>query len=94
MFVPPSGLSGPITFANCGNSDVSIAPTSPPAISRLLASPEAETPSYTVPPPWRISVTISSEVSPYVTLTWQPVASSNGVTQSKSSPPSVEPSST
>src|SRR5262245_37112716 len=63
--------------------------TSPPAMSRVVASPEAETPSYS---PLCISCTISSDVLPTRTLTWQPVASSNGVTQSTSG--SVEPSST
>src|SRR5437660_1333977 len=37
--------------------------TSPWAIRRLVASPLADTPSHTVPPPCRIRVTISSEVS-------------------------------
>ena len=83
--MPPSGFSGAITFSISGNSAGSIAPTSPPAIRRLEASPEADTPSYSAPPPDRISWTISSEVSPYVTSTWQPVSSSKGVTQSYSS---------
>ena len=63
--------------------------TSPPAISRSVASPEADTPSYL---PVRISVTISSEVLPIFTLTWQPVCFSKSVTQSTFG--SVEPSST
>ena len=37
-----------------------------------VASPDADTPSYL---PVRISVTISSEVLPSFTLTWQPVSS-------------------
>jgi hypothetical protein len=82
-----------MTFSRSGKSAGSTAPTSPAAMSRLLAFPEADTPSYTSPPPCRMSVTISSEVSAYVTLTWQPVSSSNGVTQSVSSYPSVVPSS-
>ena len=58
-------------------------------MSRSEASPEAETTSYS---PVFISVTISSEVAPTLMLTWQPVASSNGVTQSTFG--SVVPSST
>ena len=54
-----------------------------------MASPEADTPSYL---PVRIRVTISSEVLPTFTFTWQPVSFSNGVTQSTFG--SVEPSST
>ena len=54
-----------------------IGTTSPPAISRLVASPDADTPSYW---PERISCTISSEVWPYLTLTWHPVCFSNGLT--------------
>ena len=86
-------MSGAITFSISGNSDGSTAPTSPPAISRLDASPDADTPSYSDPPPERMSWTISSELSPYVTSTSHPVSSSNGVTQSYSSYPSVVPSS-
>src|SRR5713226_7332880 len=56
--------------------------TSPWAISRLVASPDAETPSQTVPPPCRIRVTISSEVSANLTLIVQPVWFWKGVTQS------------
>ena len=63
--------------------------TSPPAISRRVASPDADTPSYC---PVRISVTISSEVLPSLTLTWQPVSFSKSETQSTAG--SVEPSST
>ena len=63
--------------------------TSPPAISRSVASPDADTPSYL---PVRISVTISSDVLPSFTLTWQPVSFSKSVTQSTFG--SVEPSST
>jgi hypothetical protein len=62
--------------------------TSPPAISRCVASPDADTPSYS---PVCISCTISSELLPVLTFTLQPVASSNGVTQSTDG--SVEPSS-
>ncbi len=53
--------------------------TSPAAISRKDASPDADTTSYW---PDFIRVTASSEVPKYLTLTSQPVASSNGVTQS------------
>ena len=63
--------------------------TSPPSTRRAVASPEAETPSYW---PVRISCTISSEVLPTLTLTWQPVSFSKSVTQSTFG--SVEPSST
>ena len=63
--------------------------TSPAAISRSVASPDAETPSYW---PVRMSVTISSDVLPSFTLTWQPVSFSKSVTQSTFG--SVEPSST
>ena len=62
--------------------------TSPAAISRSEASPEAETTSYS---PVFISCTASSEVAKYFTLAWQPVSFSNGVTQSIAL--SVEPSS-
>ncbi len=57
-----------------------------PAISRSEASPEAVTRSK---PPSFISATISSEVLAVLTLTMQPVASSNLVTQSKAA--SVSP---
>ena len=63
--------------------------TSLPSISRSVASPDADTPSYC---PVRISCTISSEVLPILMLTWQPVCLSNPVTQSTLG--SVEPSST
>ena len=53
--------------------------TSPAAISRSEASPEADTTSYS---PVFIRVTASSEVPKYLTLAWQPVSFSNGVTQS------------
>ncbi len=53
--------------------------TSPAAIIRRVASPEADTTSYW---PLFISVTASSEVPKYFTETSQPVSSSNGVTQS------------
>ena len=62
--------------------------TSPPAIRRSVASPEADTTSYS---PDFISVTASSEVPKYFTLTSQPVSSSKGVTQSTLL--SLEPSS-
>ncbi len=62
--------------------------TSPAAISRSDASPEADTTSYS---PVFIRLTASSEVPKYLTLTSQPVSSSNGVTQSTAG--SVEPSS-
>ena len=68
---------------------MSIALTSSPAISRSVASPEADTPSYS---PLCISCTISSLVLPTWLLTLHPVRSSNGVTQSTAG--SVEPSST
>jgi hypothetical protein len=63
--------------------------TSPAAISRSVASPEAETPSNW---PDRIWVTIWSDVLPIVTLTLQPVSFSKSVTQSTLG--SVDPSST
>src|SRR4051795_1805844 len=63
--------------------------TSPPAISRSVASPDADTPSYW---PVRISCTISSEVLPIFTLTLQPVSFSNEDTQSTLG--SLEPFST
>jgi hypothetical protein len=63
--------------------------TSPAAISRSVASPDADTPSYC---PVRMSVTISSDVLPSFTLTWQPVSCSKSVTQSTFA--SVDPSST
>src|SRR5919107_2893742 len=53
--------------------------TTPPAISRREASPEAETTSYS---PVRIRVTASSDVPKYFTLALQPVSLSKGVTQS------------
>ena len=58
-------------------------------MSRLVASPEADTPSYS---PLCISWTISSLVLPSLTLTLHSVSVSNGVTQSVSG--AVEPSST
>ena len=63
--------------------------TSPAAIRRSVASPEAETPSYW---PVRISVTISSEVLPTFVFTLQPVSASKSETQSTFG--SVLPSST
>ncbi len=36
--------------------------------------------SYWEPPPWRMSVTISSEEPAYFAFTWHPVAFSNGLT--------------
>ena len=62
--------------------------TSPAAISRSDASPDADTTSYS---PVFISCTASSEVPKYFMLAWQPVSCSNGVTQSTDL--SVEPSS-
>jgi len=53
--------------------------TSPPAISRSVASPDAETPSYW---PVFISWTMFPESRPTLTVTLQPVSVSNGVTQS------------
>jgi len=41
-----------------------MAATSPAAMSRFDASPEAETPSKSAPPFWRMRFTISSEVLP------------------------------
>ena len=67
---------------------MSIGATSPPAIMRTEALPEADTPSYC---PVRISVTISSEVLATFAFTWHWVSCSNGVTQSTLL--SVEPSS-
>src|SRR3954465_13546966 len=49
-------------------------------MSRSVASPDAERPSSG---PVFISWTISSEVFPIRLLTWQPVACSNGWTQSQ-----------
>src|SRR5689334_12213235 len=48
-------------------------------MSRSVASPDADTPSYC---PVRINCTISSDVLPIFTLTWQPVCFWNGCTQS------------
>ena len=53
-------------------------------MSRFVASPEAETPSYWVPPPCRMRVTISSDVFPGLTVTWQPLCASNGLTHESS----------
>src|SRR5580765_474999 len=71
-----------IICVNEGMSFVLISATSPCAMSRLVASPDAETPSYWLPPPCRMRFTISSEVLPYFTVTLQPVCVWNGVTQS------------
>ena len=68
-------------FFHSGTSATFICWTSPPRISRRLASPDAETMSYW-PPPWRISVTISSEEPAYLACTSQPVCFSNGFTHS------------
>ncbi len=62
--------------------------TSPAAIRRREASPEAETVSYS---PVFIRLTASSEVPKYFTVALQPVCCSKGVTQSTVL--SVEPSS-
>src|SRR5436853_7535536 len=75
-------------LAQFWRSFVSIGTTSPPAMSFTDALPDADTPSYC---PVRISVTISSEVLATLTFVWQPVAFSNGLTQSTFG--SVEPSS-
>ncbi len=72
-----------------GISSVLIGATSPPAIKRKEASPEAETTSYSPP---RMSWTISSLVAPTLRLTLQLVSFSKAVTQSASG--LVEPSST
>jgi len=58
-------------------------------VTRMRPSRRTYTPSYW---PERISVTISSEVLPILTLTWQPVSFSKSDTQSTFG--SVEPSST
>ncbi len=58
-------------------------------MSRSVASPDADTPSYS---PLCINWTISSDELPSRTFTSQPVSSSNGVTQSTAG--SVDPSST
>ena len=50
-------------------------------MSRSDASPDAETMSYW-PPPWRISVTISSEEPAYLLVTMHPVCFSKGFTHS------------
>ena len=57
--------------------------TSARSMSRLEASPEAETPSYS-PWPWVMSVYISSEVSAVLTVTLEQsgLAAMNGLTQS------------
>ena len=47
-------------------------------MSRSVASPEAETRSYSPPPPWRISATISSEEPAYLRFNWQPLSVSKG----------------
>ena len=53
--------------------------TSLPAIRRRVASPDADTPSYW---PVFISWTMLAESRPCLDVTLQPVAVSNGVTQS------------
>ena len=53
--------------------------TSPPAMSRRVASPDAETPSYS---PVFMSWTMFAESRPTFTVTLHPLAVSNGVTQS------------
>ena len=62
------------------------------AIRRFEASPDADTPSKTFPPPRRMRLTISSELAAMVDFTMQPVSFSNGWIQSKFL--SFEPSST
>ena len=69
-----------MTSDSSGNNAGSIAETLPLAISRLVASPDADTPSY-CPGLFRIRLTMSSDVLPYFTETLQPVSSSNGLTQ-------------
>src|ERR1700741_2493783 len=75
-------------FSHSGTRLTFIAATSPPLIRRRLASPEADTMSYWLPPPWRISVTISSEEPAYLACTRQPVWASKGFTQAGSAYPS------
>ena len=53
--------------------------TSPAAMRRRVASPEAETVSYW---PVRISCTASSEVPKVLTVTWHPLLFSKSLTQS------------
>ena len=60
-------------------SEVLTGSTSPAAMSRRVASPDAETASYW---PVRISWTASSEVPNVLMLTWQPEDFSKSVTQS------------
>jgi hypothetical protein len=62
--------------------------TRSPYTSRSEASPEADTTSYS---PVEYSCTASAEVAKVLTVTWQPVCCSKGVTQSTAG--SVEPSS-
>ena len=73
-----------ITLAYSGNMLMSIGATSPPAISRFDASPDADTPSYRVPPPCVIRFTMSAESVPYFTSTLHPVSCSNGFTHESS----------
>jgi hypothetical protein len=68
--------------------DVSTGATRLPWMSRVVASPDAEIPSYW---PDCISDTPLFESVMSVVLTMQPVRSSNGVTQSKLSNPAVSP---
>jgi hypothetical protein len=60
-------------------SDVFIGSTSPAAIRRRVASPDADTASYC---PVRISWTASSDVPNVLMFTWQPEDFSKPVTQS------------
>ena len=77
----PGGVLEPLVdLLQDGMRSVLIGCTRLPATSRSEASPEAVTRSK---PPSFISATISSEVLAVLTLTLQPVASSNLVTQSK-----------
>src|SRR5438093_7063216 len=69
-------------FFHCGIKLMLIGCTSPPAISRRLASPDAETRSYwppPPPPPARISATIWFEEPASWGWILQPVAASNGL---------------
>src|SRR4051794_1805549 len=62
-----------LTFTGC---------TSPPLIRRSDASPDAETMSYWLPPPWRIRVTISFEEPAYLPSPRRPLAFWTGFPQS------------
>ena len=83
----PAGASNRPTA--CGMRFVSTGARSCEATSRPVTSPEPSAPSYA---PLRIIATSSSGVFATRAETWQPVARSNGVTQSTAG--SLEPSST